>query len=291
MMNNYNLDKELLSIKEFSEIVGMTIETLRHYDNKGIFQPAKRGTEYKNHYRYYSPSQIPTIKMIRVLTEIGVPLETIKDLMEDRNPEILLKLFNKHRRIVADELRFLKEVHTIINMLSELLVDGVSANESEIYVSELPEKKLILGNVSDYSGASGFYREYMRFCSSLHNPKLNLLYPVGGYYDNIDVFLNKPSQPQRFFSLDPKGGGTKSEGLYLIGYTRGYYGEANDLPERMIVFAKKSGLEFNGPIYNLYLHDEICILDTDQYLSQVSASVREARRISESYTFRQSELQ
>jgi len=73
--------------------------------------------------------------------------------------------------------------------------------------------------------------------------------------------------------------------LFLTGYTRGYYGQTNDLPKRMASFAKKksfakkNGLMFNGPVYNLYLFDEMSITDPEQYLLQVTASVKEMRRV------------
>ena len=278
-MNDNNFDRDYLSVKEFSEIVGITAETLRHYDRQGIFQPAKIGADMENNYRYYSPTQITTIKMVRVLTDIEVPLETIKELAQDRTPETLMKLFAKHKSKAADGLRFLQEVHSIIGTFLELLTEGISATENEISVSELPEKRIILGEPNNFHGASSFYREYIHFCNTQHKPKLNLSYPVGGFFESMDVFLDVPSQPTRFFSLDPKGSDKRESGLYMTGYTRGYYGQTNDLPKRMAAFAKKNGLIFNGPVYNLYLFDEMSITDPDQYLLQVIASVRETRRI------------
>ena len=278
-MNDNNLDRDYLTIKEFSEIVGMTIETLRHYDKKGIFKPAKHGVDFENKYRYYTPTQITTIKMIRVLTEIGVPLDTIKELAQERSPEQLMKLFSKQQGIVADELRFLQEVYSVISTFLELLVEGVSAIETEIYVCETPEKQMILGDTNDFYGSASFYNEFMRFCNAPHEPKLNMSYPVGGYFASMDVFLNAPSQPTRFYSLDPRGREQKPAGLYLTGYTRGYYGQTNDLPKRMATFAKANGLVFNGAVYNLYLFDEMSITDPEQYLLQVSASVKETRRV------------
>ena len=41
----------------------------------------------------------------------------------------------------------------------------------------------------------------------------------------------------------------KVAGLYLTGYTRGYYGHVNDLPERMSAFAEKHDLVFTRPVY------------------------------------------
>ncbi|MCL2222865.1 MAG: MerR family DNA-binding transcriptional regulator [Oscillospiraceae bacterium] len=43
-MSNMNFDKEYFTIKEFSEIVGLPVATLRYYDKEGIFCPAMHGT-------------------------------------------------------------------------------------------------------------------------------------------------------------------------------------------------------------------------------------------------------
>lgn len=272
-------NNDLLSIQEFASLVGVTAAALRHYHKKGIFNPAKVGVEFENNYRLYEPTQITTIKMIRVLTEIGVPLQTIRELAQSRTPEKLIKLFSKQKGIIADELRFLHEVHSVISTFLELLITGMSAMETEIIVAEQPESRIILGDTNNYSGSVGFYREFINFCKAQHEPILNLAHPVGGYFESMDDFIHNSSQPTRFFSLNPKGYEKKDAGLYLIGYTRGYYGKTNDLPKKMVAFAKKNGLVFNGSVYNLYLFDEMSITDTEQYLLQVSASVKESRRV------------
>jgi len=73
-MDIKDFDEDYLSIKEFAEIVGLTPETLRHYDRKDIFSPAKIGIEGENNYRYYLPTQATAIKMVLVLTDIEVCL-------------------------------------------------------------------------------------------------------------------------------------------------------------------------------------------------------------------------
>ena len=280
-MNDINFDMNYFSIAEFAEFVGITPESLRNYDKMGIFAPAKYGGEgERNKYRYYSPLQITTIKMIRVLTEIGVPLNTIKELAQNRTPEKLLRLLRKHKEMIAGKVNFLQEVYSIINTFTELLYDAISVTETELSVCEMPEKKIILGDINDFSDASGFQREFIRFCRYPHEPKLNMSYPVGGYWESMNTFLDEPSKPVRFFSLDPKGHERKQSGLYLIGYTRGYYGQINDLPKQMTAYAKKHGLLFNGAVYNIYLTDELSVIDPTQYLLQISASVKETHRVS-----------
>jgi DNA-binding transcriptional MerR regulator len=244
-----------------------------------MFSPAKRGDTPKNKYRYYSPLQITTVKMIRVLTEIGVPLLTIRELAQRRTPEKLIKILSQNKSKVASEIRFLQEVHAIIDTVTELLNEGMSAIETEITVSEMPEKRILLGNVNDFHSEVGFMREFLHFCN---NPDLcvNKSFPIGGYFESMDVFLKEPSHPTRFFSIDPNGDGRKPEGLYLIGYTRGYYGKTNDLPHKMAAYAKKNKLTITGPVYNIYLFDEISEPDPERYLLQVSMPVTETRRLS-----------
>ena len=279
-MSDINKDEDFMHIKEFAEFVGISESALRHYDKTGVFPSAKHGIELENKYRYYSPLQITTVKMIRVLAVIGVPLNEIKELTLNRSPEKMLKLLSRNKDIIADEVRFLQNTISVIETFLMLLAEGISITETEITVSEMPEQRIILGDIADYAGEIGSIEEFTRFCGAKHIPKLNMSYPVGGYWDSMDAFLDELSRPMRFYSIDPQGHERKEAGLYLIDYTRGYYGQTNDLPERMAAFAKKNGLVFTGPVYNQYLFDEISIVDPDQYLLQASASVMETRRIS-----------
>jgi DNA-binding transcriptional MerR regulator len=270
--------EDYLPIGEFARIVGITPNSLRVYDNKGIFSPALRGNGLENAYRYYAPMQITTIKMIRVLTKIGVPHRTIREMAASRTPEKLIKLLRKQKEELAGEIRFLREAHSVIAMFLDFITEGLLAEESDIFVREGPERRIVLGELNEYGDGEGFYGAFARFCAARHTPELNLSYPIGGYFDSMERFLGAPSRPSRFFSHDPSGKESIAEGLYLTGYTRGYYGQTNDLPQRMADYADKNGLMFTGPVYNTYLLDELSMTDPEQYLLQASASVSEARR-------------
>jgi DNA-binding transcriptional MerR regulator len=247
-----------------------------------------RGNGLENDYRYYSPMQITTVKMIRVLTKIGVPHKVIREMAADRTPEKLIKLLRKQKEELAGEIRFLKEAHSVIAMFLDFMTEGMLADESEIFVREVPETRIILGKPNRYKDGEEFYGAFARFCAARHTPELNLSYPIGGYFDSMEGFLSAPSRPVRFFSHDPIGEEAISAGLYLTGYTRGYYGQTNGLPKRMSQYANRNGLTFTGPVYNTYLLDELSIAEPDQYLLQVSASASEARRDSMSHIRRQS---
>jgi DNA-binding transcriptional MerR regulator len=279
---------DYLSIGEFARIVGITPHSLRKYDDRGIFSPAMRGNGLENDYRYYSPMQITAVKMIRVLTKLGVPLKVIQEMATKRTPEKLIRLLRKQKEELAGEIRFLKEAHSVIAMFLDFMTEGLLVDESEIFVREVSETQIILGESNEYKDGEEFYGAFARLCAARHTPELNLSYPIGGYFDSMERFLDAPSRPARFFSHDPAGEEAIAAGLYLTGYTRGYYGQTNGLPKRMAQYAKRNGLTFTGSVYNTYLLDELSVAEPDQYLLQVSASVSEARRDSMRHIHRQS---
>jgi DNA-binding transcriptional MerR regulator len=211
--------------------------------------------------------------MLRVLTDIGIPLKQIKELAEMRTPDKMIKLLCENRELVASEIRYLQELHSVINTFTDLLGEAMCATEAEISVAEMPEKRIILGEANDFCNETGFMGEFTRFCDSTLSPKLNLSFPIGGYWDSMDSFLKDPSKPMRFFSIDPKGNESKPAGQYLVGYTRGYYGETNGLPERMAEYASENKLDLSSPVYNIYLSDEISETNPQNYLLQVSTAV------------------
>lgn len=264
---------DYLKINEFAELTGIHASTLRFYDEHGILKPAKRGKDKNDTYRYYSPRQITEAKRIKVLREIGVKVEEIAELEKDRSPEVLIKILTSHDISLSCEIHYLQELQSVVRINRSKIFEGISANENEISICEMPEIRIMLGEPTYYAEGEEFYSQYLEFCKKPRNPKLNPSFPAGGYYDSIESFTAHPSQPDRFYSLDPDGQERKERGMYLVGYTRGYYGQLNDLPERMVEYAKQNKITFDGPIYNICLLDELCITDTDQYLMQVSASI------------------
>jgi DNA-binding transcriptional MerR regulator len=285
-MDYSKIGKGLISIKDFSKYTGIPTSALRHYDNKGVYHPAAHGEGIEHKHRYYSPMQITTVKMIRVLREIDIPLDMIKELKENRTPEKIVKLFNASKDIINKDIRFLQEALLVIDTFMDLINEGMSVIETEITVTRMSEKRIILGGDTNFKDSEDFYGEFIRFCNATNEPGLNLSYPIGGYWTDMEAFLSSPSQPMKFFSLCPNGCHIRPEGLYLNGYKRGYYGQTSDLPERMAKHAENEGYVFTGAVYNTYLFDEISVVDPENYLLQVSAAVTEKQRAVTSRTGR-----
>lgn len=75
----------MLLIKKVSEISGVSVRTLHHYDEIGLLSPKKS----ENGYRYYSEDDMSFLQMILFYKYLGFPLKQIKDLLKQEDPEIL----------------------------------------------------------------------------------------------------------------------------------------------------------------------------------------------------------
>ena len=287
--------KDYLSVNEFSKLSGIGKTTLRYWDEIGLFSPAKRDPE--NNYRYYSPEQLITVNFITVLSGLSVPLKTISALGQQRTPESVIRLIEQQEKQLDMEMRRLRECYSVIHERLEMIrygtrvrggfravggvridsdavtEEGIAVDETQVAVLHREDKMYISGPLNDFKESEAFYEPFMRFCRQAEELRINLNFPIGAYHEDMERFLASPGQPDRFISMDPTGNRKRAAGDYLVGFARGYYGELGDLPERMKAHAENNALTLSGPVYTLYLHDEICIKDPSQYLVQICVKV------------------
>jgi len=287
--------KEFLSVKEFSRLSGIEQTTLRYWDDIGLFSPAKRDPD--NNYRYYSPQQIVSVNFITVLSDLNIPLKVIGELGRERTPAKIVDLIETQEMILDMEMRRLREAYSVIHARRQMInfgmtleegffeVDGMKVekdtesgkanwvDENAIALLIREDRNYIEGPLNEWPEDGSFYEPFIKFCAAADDMRLNLNYPIGAVHDNYEEFMKASGQPNRFISLDPTGNRTRKRGKYMIGFCRGYYGKFGDIAERMDAFAKEHNLKTSGPVYSMYLLDEVCIRDPEDYLVQVSVAV------------------
>ncbi|MCL2859977.1 MAG: MerR family DNA-binding transcriptional regulator [Oscillospiraceae bacterium] len=274
--------KESLSIHEFSKFSGIKSSTLRYWDDIGLFSPVKRD---KNNYRSYSPQQITSVNLIAVLSYLRLPLNEINNLKQQRTPKSIINLLERQKKILDAELQKLTEMISVITTRYELINDGANLllfltdnswdGTGRVSVMHKNAYSFILGPENKWKKDEPFYEPFMHFCDNANNSHINLNYPIAGYHEDMESFLIAPGMPKHFFSMDPNGNCKSKPGKYLTGIARGYYGDFGDLAEKMAAYAKENHLNINGPVYSIYLHDEICIKDPSKYLIHAYVAISE----------------
>ena len=260
----------LLSIKEFSDFTGVKQSTLRYYDDIGLLPANVRG---ENNYRYYTPFQVIKLNYINVLVNLDVPLSVIKDMNKERTPKAVINLLSKQEMNLDKRLHELWDAYTVIHTFRKNIQEGFMVQDGLIRVEYMEEMNYILGDKNNFAGKDTFYEEFIRFCRASDENMINLNYPVGGYHDDLESFVERPGKPDRYLSMDPRGNKTRPAGKYLVGYELGYYGNFGDIPKNMAAYAREKNLVCKGPLFVLYLFDEISIINPDEYLCRVSVSV------------------
>lgn len=79
----------LLRIGEFSKLTGISIRTLRYYDEIDLFKPAE--IDLFTDYRYYKEEQIEDLELINKLKSVGFTLEEIKQNWNNFTNEIMIR--------------------------------------------------------------------------------------------------------------------------------------------------------------------------------------------------------
>lgn len=72
------------SIQEVARLAGTTSRTLRHYDDIGLLEPARVGS---NGYRYYDRAALVRLQRILLLRELGLGLPAIAEVLDGQRDE------------------------------------------------------------------------------------------------------------------------------------------------------------------------------------------------------------
>lgn len=86
----------------FARITGLTVGTLRHYDEIGLLHPAI--VDPQTGYRSYLSPQTWHAERIRVLRALEVPLDEIREFLREPDPDVRRATLARHRRRVEERL-------------------------------------------------------------------------------------------------------------------------------------------------------------------------------------------
>ena len=65
-------------VQQFSELAGVTVRALHHYDRLALLKPRRTDAGY----RVYSPSDLDRLERIVALKFLGLPLKQIKAVLD-----------------------------------------------------------------------------------------------------------------------------------------------------------------------------------------------------------------
>lgn len=129
------------SIGEVSQISGLSIPTLRFYDEKKLLVPTLR--DHNSRYRYYSEEQILVALSIRELRLRDISPKEMTEILHTQSLNMLNDILVKKQESIDRQIAELEKakqlVETTRQILSKVLLskEGIDNND-KIFVSEFP---------------------------------------------------------------------------------------------------------------------------------------------------------
>lgn len=153
-------DEELMTIGRFARLTGLSIGTLRHYDDVGLLAPAS--VDPASSYRRYRRDQARRARQIAMLRWDGLPIEEIRQIIDDQAGDVAHDVLTRHRRRlerqrdlltaqIRDADRYLQEGTTM-----PVLQTGCRPCQIKIAVDDIDTA------VAFYAKAFGFHQEVVR---------------------------------------------------------------------------------------------------------------------------------
>jgi len=115
----------LNTIREVTEITGITVNALRYYDSKGLLHPTVRNSGGRKEW-LYDDEAVRRAKRILLLRRIGIPVESIALVIEktDKMDEAILK--SRLRELQEERKRIDEQISaaSVLLLIDELPSDA-----------------------------------------------------------------------------------------------------------------------------------------------------------------------
>ena len=133
------------TVKEVSELTGISIRTLRYYDEIDLLKPAKV-TEAG--YRLYDESSLKILSQIMFFREMEVPLSEIKVIMKDSESD--------NRKILETQKMMLEIKRNRLNGIIEWISDVLKGEDKDTEYQRSAQSE-IKGSMPDVERICALY--------------------------------------------------------------------------------------------------------------------------------------
>jgi DNA-binding transcriptional MerR regulator len=174
-------DDSLLNIGAFSVLTGLSIPTLRHYDDVGLLLPVAVDTN--SGYRRYGLEQVGIGRLIRALRAVDMPIDAMRDAVAASGLDATRSALVEHRSRLAGRRQAVTEM---IATLDDYIENGVPmAEQKGCRVAEIN-----LG-VADLDEGRRFYEAVfaVEFTEERHDDGPRHLFAAFGSWPSDEFFL------------------------------------------------------------------------------------------------------
>jgi DNA-binding transcriptional MerR regulator len=263
-----------LTSGQFAKVMGISKDTLFHYDRLGILSPEFKA---ENGYRYYSINQMDVFKVISILKELEMPLKEIKEYLNKRSPQELIVLLGKEEAMLNSKIKQLQKMKSIISEKKRITQAATEIISTDIIIEEKKEGFLVVTEADPYTNDKSIYDSMIKHEKYLNIYSIDASHTVGWMRDTKRVLTNETFNYDYLFTRVSKKSNysnfKREKGTYLIAYHTEGYSSVCDTYDRIISYAKDKSIELQGFFYEDVLLDDLSVRGYEEYLIEISVQI------------------
>lgn len=169
----------MFKIGEFSKLSNTTIQALRYYEKIALLAPAY--TDPESGYRFYQSRQLSILNSIKVLQQVGLSLEAIKEILAKDDLTTLDFYFQQRETEIQLELESIQQKKQLLTLLKNQK-EGINMKNYNVQLKTIPARKVIsLRKVIPTYQEEGklwqdLYAEFQKQKVQMSNPPLGITF-------------------------------------------------------------------------------------------------------------------
>lgn len=162
------MEKNKYSIGAAAKLVGLTEETLRHYDRIGLLHPHEKDTF--TGYRYYTDGEIVTLRTISLLRCMDISLPEIAHLLGQEDLKTVVEILLHCQEQARERIRHIE--HAIHRMERaresyETLIDTQESVPDGLFQRSLPARTVLISRRQDRPDVVNLWQYHSYFKDEL----------------------------------------------------------------------------------------------------------------------------
>ena len=245
------------TVQKLGRMAGISTRTLRYYDEIGILKPARINS---SKYRIYGQAEVDLLQQIMFYREMGVNLDTIKEILT-------AKEFNEERALENHLIKLLAEKQQL-----DLLIENVKKT--------LEYKKGNI-NMKDNEKFQGFKKKLVEENEQKYGKEIREKYGDERVNESNQKMLNMTKEQYEEFEKLGQEVLDTLEAAFATGDPAGELGQKTaDLHKKWLTFTWSSySKEAHSGLAQMYVDDERFTAYYDKKQSGMAAFLRDAIHI------------
>jgi DNA-binding transcriptional MerR regulator len=176
----------MYTVKQLSDLAGVSVRTLHYYDEIGLLAPASVGD---NGYRYYEDADLFRLQQILFFREMDIGLLQIKEILDSPGFDTVSAL-QEHRHALQAKIERLQQlVNTVDSTILHLIGDVNMSRKQKIFEGFSEEKQKAYEEEAMQRYGEDSVKQSIKLWNSYSEERKNQIKEEGGaiYLDLVDA--------------------------------------------------------------------------------------------------------